>query len=301
MNEKTIISLLDVCGSTLVDITYNHMFDRAIHMKDKTGNSLTECYKISIINYLKESSSPQGYKMLLNTLHHYTRLTTIHKNISLGDCLDLYIHCFVPQMYVTSLNEQQKHDVLSLIFRTTIEKFCKEILTEHLHMIIDEHMDPSNAEILQDTVLKILWYQRESSHQKFIDSQKKPNKSTKVVSKGIKNNAIIKLTESYKKSVEECVSLKRKNNRLEKKFKELQQMFLNHLNIFKNMQVELDELKKKPVQTFSEKKNVTFDVQPIQPEESNEESQIFSFDNEESKSDTEDYDNMFDIGAQYED
>lgn len=298
MNEKTIISLLDVFGSTLVDITYNHMFDRAIHMKDKSGKSLTECYKISIVNYLKEAITPQGYKMLLNTLHHYTRLTTIHKSISLADCLELYIHCFVPQMYVQSLNENQKHDVLSLIFRNTVDKFCKEILTEHLQMIIDEHLDPSNAEILQDTVLKILWTQRELSHKKFIDSQKKTNGPSSTP-KQTKNKAIIKLTQSYKNSVEECVALKRKNNKLLKKFKELQDMFLKHLHIMKTMQSELANMKQ---QTNTPTPKVEKELEIKQPTIDVGDS-MFSFEEKESKSEdqTLDYDNMFDMGAQYED
>jgi hypothetical protein len=291
MNEKTIISLLDVFGSTLVDITYNHMFDRAIHMKDKTGNSLTECYKISIVNYLKESVTPQGYKMLLNTLHHYTRITTIHKNISLADCLNLYVRCFVPQMYVQSLNEQQKHDVLSLVFRTTIDEFCKEIFTEHLHMIIDEHLDPSNAAILQDTVLKILWTQRELSHQKFIDSQKK-SQVKKESDSSNKHMAVVKLTQSYKKSVDECVSLKRKNNKLQKKIKELQEMFLNHLSLFKVMQKELTDLKNNYNNNNTDHintDNTTASIAELKTET------IFNFDEEtkESKSDNE-YD-MFDV------
>lgn len=254
--QEKIISLLDVAGSTIVDIFYNHMYDRAIAMKEKTEHNITDCYRSSIIDYVKGNNTTDFYKVLMNSIHYYTKVSTVYHDISLVECIDLYASLFVPDVYLCSMTEKQKNDVLSMVLRETIGSFSAELLSTHLSMIIDEHQDETNVKILQDLVLKELIRHRDESYLKFIRCEKKlvvPKPNKKVLVKSNKpQKALVKLTRLYKEAINDKVALKQKNTELQLKyktmadqFKSLQTMLLNQIQLYKTKDSELVEYKKK--------------------------------------------------------
>ncbi len=257
--QKKILSLLDVVGSTIVDIFYNHMYDRAIVLKEKTEQNITACYCSAITDYVKTKDTPEFYKTLINSIHYYTRVSTSYTQLSFVDCINLYASLFIPDVYIRSLTEKQKHDVLSMVLRETVKSFADKLLADYLALIIDEHQDPSNISLLQDCVLKELIQHRDSSYKRFVAcEQDKPKragvriKSTvNSTSKAVKTQKMLsKLNSLYRQAVEDRTKLKTKNEDLQTKykaladqFKEMQTMMLNQIKLYRMQEDELMSLK----------------------------------------------------------
>lgn len=252
VDQKAVVTLLDVAGSCITDIVFNHLYDRAIAVHEKTSKGLAECYRQTLGDYIKESNSARFYSVLLNSVHHYTRMSTIYNDLSYPDCVNLYASLFVPQMYIVSLTAEQKLNILSMIFGSTVRKFAAAIIRQYIRCIIDDHNDPSNIEELQDCVLKILLHERDLSYERFIQSQKPTHKqSAKTKAKlPARSMAMVKLTAAFKKSVTDRALLKKRNNALTRKhdmlakqFEDLKTMFLNQLSIHKEQTKAFDNLK----------------------------------------------------------
>lgn len=258
--QKKVLSLLDVLGSTIVDIFYNHMYDRAIAMKERTEQNITACYKKAISDYVATRTSPEFYKMLINSIHYYTRISTIYSDLSFVDCINLYSSLFIPEVYIKSLTEKQKHDMLSMVLRETIKSFSEKLLSDYLSVIIDEHDDPSNIPLLQDSILKELIKHRDHSYSRFISCEQKPvqkkpsgvkleTRTTVVAPKAQKT--LTKISKLYKKTLDDKNRLKEKHMDLQLKYKslvdqtkDLQNMLLNQIKLYKDQEVELDAIKK---------------------------------------------------------
>ncbi len=237
-NEKTVLTLLDVCGSCITDVMYNFLYDRAIAVHEKTSKGLTEAYRQVLGEYVQDSNTPKFHSLLLNTIHHYVRISTIFQDISYPECISLYAGLFVPQMYIPSMTAEQRLNILTMVIGNTVREFANEILCDHIRCIIDDHQDPINVEILQDAVLKILINQRNISYDRFIQSQKenKPKTKKATAAKPLPKKSLAKLSEAFKKSIAERTALKQKNTLLTKKNKmltnqitELKAMFLAQL------------------------------------------------------------------------
>ncbi len=251
--QKKILSLLDVLGSTIVDIFYNHMYDRAISMKEKTEQNITTCYRTAISSYVDTRDGPEFYKTLVNSIHYYTRISTIYSELSFVDCINLYSSLFIPEVYLRSLSEKQKHDILSMILRETIKSFSDKLLADYLSIIIDEHQDPSNISLLQDCVLKELIKHRERNYSRFMNSEdkkKKPAESKKVLgpSKIIKTQKMLtKLNKLYRQALDERDKLRNRHSDLQIKYrsladqsKEMQAMLINQIKLYREKENELD-------------------------------------------------------------
>lgn len=260
-DNKTALSLLDVAGSCVVDIFYNHMYDRSISLHEKTSRGLSECYRQVISEYIAESNDPRFYSVLLNSLHHYVRMSTIYHGIAYTECVKLYTALFVPQMYMPSLTVEQSINILSMILGNVIRIFGDEINQQHIAGIIDSHDDPLNVEILQDSVLKILLREREESYDRFIESQKPDSTRSSSVKKQLANQnqyrqSLQRLTTAFKKSVHERAELKKRNVALVKKnqvlssqFQDLKQMMLTQIASHKEQASIVEELRSRLMNT----------------------------------------------------
>lgn len=276
-DEKTILTLLDVFGSCITDIFYNHLYDRAIAIRERSASqSLTVCYRNVISEYLQESNTSKFYTMLFNSLHHYIRMSTVYSDISYSDCISLFVGMYVPHMYITSLTAEQKINILSNIMKKSISSFAVEILEEHISCIIDDHGDHTNIEVLQDSILKILLQERDRSYTTFVQSQQSSSKKetgkerngvtsdvqTQTQAPPASTQTLVKLTNAFKKSLDERKALKKRNIQLTKKnkilisqFKELKSMFLVQINNQKKQSMLIDDLRTQALNQQTELKS----------------------------------------------
>ena len=280
-DQKTVLSILDISGSCITDIFYNHLFDRAISVHEKTSNCLTECYRGAINDYVAERTSPKFYTLLLNSIHHYVRMSTIYSDISYSDCISLYANLFVPSMYINSLTIEQKVNIVSMILGNVVEAFADEIMEQHMDVIIDDHGDSINIEVLQDAILKILLEERENSYDRFIQSEK-PQKKVVIVDKPKptpkpNQKTMLKLSNAFKKSIEERALLKKRNIALQSKnktltegLKELKGMFLNQITTQKEQSKLIENLRLELQRSKCENKSTMTQTEELRGEEDDE-------------------------------
>lgn len=286
------------------------MYDRAISMKEKTENNITACYCTAITEYVKTSDSPEFYKTLINSIHYYTRVSTIYSDLSFIDCINLYASLFIPEVYIQSLTEKQKHDILSMVLRDTIKSFSNELLSNYLSLIIDEHQDPTNISLLQDIILKELVKHREVSYSRFIkceqpnkkqiDTPKPVTKKSLGLPKIVKTQkTLTKLNRLYKQSLDDKNKLKSKNTDLQNKYKslvdqckDLQTMLLSQIALYKDKEIELNNIKKRS--NVDEKRSNQLNKN-VNKTVSFDEDHISSIELTVNSSDAPDYDGLFDV------
>ncbi len=257
-NDDSVLTMLDICGSCITDIVYNGLFDKAIAIHEKNGIGIAEAYRQVLAFYVKESNTPKFYSEFLNMLYHYVRISTVFDTMSYPDCISTYAGFFVPRMYAASMTSEQKLNILTMVLGHTINEFITKINTEYISCIIDNHQDPINIEILQDAVLKIIITQRNKSYDKFIQSQadlkpveaQKPSqpKCNKQVITNSK--AMMRISTAFKKSIAKKTELEKKNKdlaaknkQLSKQFMDLKELFLKHLNMQKEQNKTINDLK----------------------------------------------------------
>lgn len=279
--DKEVVSLLDIIGSSVVDNFYNHLYDKAIAIKERTNKSITESYRLTIINYIKDHDSPIFYKKLIESIQFYTKMATCYDDISYIQCINLYSKLFIPDQYFMSMTENQKNNLLFMVLKASINTFTQHILSSYISIIIDDHMNSENVVILQNVFLEILLAQRDESYSKFIKvEQSTGGKGVKISTKKNKHKdqIMIKLTKKYKKCIDDYNKLKRKYedikskyNDLQLKGKEMQELFLNQLNDYKSATNEIEHLKKHIMS--SKPKKVEF-VNSIEDDEESKEDKI---------------------------
>ncbi len=270
-NDNTVLTLLDVCGSCITDVMYNFLYDRAIAMHEKTGMGLSEAYRQAVAEYIQESNTPKFYSVLLNTLHHYVRMSTVFNTLSYPDYISLYAGMFVPQMYAKSLTNEQKLNILSMVLGETVREFADRINKEYIRCIIDDHQDTTNVEVLQDCVLKIMLAQRNVNYDRFIESQQdaqtdasKEAPPRKTVMRKAASVQLTKLTDAFKRSIAKKNAVEKKNATLLKKnkqliaqFNELKAMLLSQIAVQKEQAGVIDELKKRLASTVVPARSVS--------------------------------------------
>ncbi len=282
--DKEVLSFLDIIGSAVVDNFYNHLYDKAIHLKERSNSSITECYRIAIGAYLKNDDSSMFYKNLIESIQFYTKMTTCYDDISYVQCINMYARLFVPDQYFASMTESQKTNILFMILKESIKEFSVKVVSSFASSIIDDHLNSDNVVMMQNSFLEILMRNRANSYSKFIQVEKasKPKPSIK----GVKSNqSIINFAKKYKQCVTDYDVLKKKYNSLKSRYdelsskgKDIQQMFLDQINKHKKTESELEAVKRVVVnlqaqlsRQSQEKKMPTVE-DPIAEESSSDES-----------------------------
>jgi hypothetical protein len=175
-----------------------------------------------------------------------------------------------------------------MVLRNSIKVFSENLIEHHLSLIIDEHQDPTNLAVLQDSILKELVKNRDIIYNQFIQSskQKKSSKNFKKDKKDKKASSkrpvpkktqttLLKISNLYKKAVEERTTLKHKYTDLQHKYmdlsdktKQLQETCIQQMKILKEIlanQKKETTTVTKPNDTPSLPSSDSPIVQPIDP------------------------------------
>ena len=220
--DKQTLSFLDIIGSAVIDNFYNNLYDKAIHMKERTNKSITECYRASILNYIKDNDSPSFYKNLINNIQFYTKISTCYDDIGYIQTVNLYSQLFIPNQYFMSMTENQKNNILFMILKETINQLSHNIISNYIMMIIDDHNNSENVLFLQNEILKILLQQREKSYSNFIKIEGDKKQKVLVPKSNKKTTQVIlSMGKRYKKCVDDYNNLKVKFNDLKTKYNDL--------------------------------------------------------------------------------
>ncbi len=210
------ISTYSVIGAYLVDIYYNHLYAEAIKFKNSgKASSITEGYKHAILAFISSIDSkskiykPKHYTSLLTGINEYFTIYTSYSTLTIADCIDKITKEFIPEDYYSSLDKDQKRNILRGILINVIKEFTKSAATEFLSHIIDNHDDPTNIEVLKDKMIDLFLMEREAFYQKFLDSN--VGKKAETVDKAL----AVRMQQEIKTLLHEKVEAQHKATELE--------------------------------------------------------------------------------------
>jgi len=240
--EQSTLSKFDIIGSYFVNLFYNEFYSKANTLKiNGSFDNLTDAYKNILGSYLDFIKKPECFKQIVNGIHAYCISTTKYTTMSHKECIDFMVNEFIPQKLWNSIRETQKNKLFHESINSSITIFITDIISNHLHMIIDNHSHKENITILQDLFLKIILLEKDKIYSKFLNPGN--------------NNTIS--TELFKTKLMELISEKKDltvlNDKLLKNVNILNQLADKNNNII----IELQTKNKSYINTINElKKNI---------------------------------------------
>ena len=210
------LSTYQVIGAYLVDIYYNHLYNEGIKFKDSGKfETITDGYRYAIYVFIQTidvkspSYKPKYYTQLLIGINEFFTIHTSFSTLSLTDCIDKITKEFIPDDYYSSLDKDQKRNILRGVLTNVIKEFSKYIVSETINFIIDNHSDVSNVELLKDKLVDLFIIEREAMYMKFLDNDNITNDK-------MDRNIGKKLEFELKKVIKEKSQLQLKISELEK-------------------------------------------------------------------------------------
>lgn len=230
--DKTVLTIMDICGSCITDVVYNHLYSAALTTSRNNATPLIDAYRQTLLDYSKQSTRAKFHITMLNTMHYYLRVSTRMRQISYPDFVAMYAAIFAPNAPI--MDTDSSINVLTAAIGAAVRAFIAEIVAKHLHCIVEDHSDPGNVEMLQDLALKVLLQQREA------------------ISAPVERHSPVldKLTSAFKRTADKHSALEKKHRALLKRnkemaaqFKELQSMFLRQLETQKTYVKVIQDLR----------------------------------------------------------
>jgi hypothetical protein len=213
--SKKTISTYSIIGAYLVDIYYNHLYNEAIKLKEgRSVQSITEGYKYALSAFLSAMNSKsktynvKSYNVMLIGINEYFSKWSSFSALTIAECIDKISYEFIPADYYNSLDNIQKHNIVYSILTAVIKDFTVAIIDEFLGLIIDNHDDHNNIELLKEKIMELFCKQREEMYNNFIKTSTGRNE---FVSIDIAN----KMRDEIKKLTIENQNLKSKISELE--------------------------------------------------------------------------------------
>jgi hypothetical protein len=174
--SQTTISIYQIVGAYYVDIYYNHLYAEAIKFKTAGSvPSITEGYRHAVYAFLSaldnkaKSYKTENYNTLLKGINEYFVEWTTYTTLTLSECIDKIVKEFVPVDYFNALDREQKRNILRGILIGSIREFTKSVVGEFLGLIIDNHDDRTNVDMMKDKMIDVFIMQREKLFHQFLD------------------------------------------------------------------------------------------------------------------------------------
>jgi len=178
------LSIYQLVGAYLVDIYYNHLYVEASKLKNQGRvPSITEGYKHATFAFVsaldnktkdayksKNNYKAEHYNKLLAGINQYFMLWTSYSSLTLSECIDKIVKEFIPEDYYKALDKDQKRNILRLVIINVIREFTKVVIVEYLNLIIDNHDEPANTDILKERLVDLFIVEREKMFHKFLES-----------------------------------------------------------------------------------------------------------------------------------
>lgn len=275
MNNKysqSTLSKFDIIGSYFVNLYYNEFYIKSKNLKTQgTYNNITDAYKNILSSYVEFSQHPDFFKQIVKGIHTYCISTTRYTTMSHKECIDFMVSEFVPTNLWSSLRETQKNKLFHESLINCIKIFTEKIITNHLHIVIDNHNQPENITILQDLFLTIILLEKDTIFSKFINPNKNINlevfreklqdllnekkkliDNNKILIEKIKtfdqlnqknSNIIIELQKNNKLLINQLENIKNENSELRNNINILNTQILQYTSIIQQYSMHKNKLK----------------------------------------------------------
>lgn len=276
--SQSTLSKFDIIGSYFVNLYYNEFYIKAKNLKTQgTYNNITEAYKNILSSYVEFSNQQDFFRQIVKGIHTYCISTTRHTTMSHKECIDFMVSEFVPNNLWGALRENQKNKLFHESLINCIKIFTEKIITNHLHIIIDNHDHSENITILQDLFLTIILFEKDSIFSKFINpnsdknldifkekvqkliiDKKKISENNKLLNEKVSilenlnkknSNIILELQKNNKIIINELKRLKTENDELKENERNLKKQIYKYINIIKEYNTNRPNYKSKDSNT----------------------------------------------------
>ena len=229
-----IAQTFEIIGSYFCDIYYNHLYLSAKSKKKNTDASNTKPHlSQSITDEYKQAVVAFGYAIKKDKNHYLKAITGMYRfyqtyskytTMTLNQFIDMLLGIFIPEDYINQLDSKQRDQLLVKIVISLIDNLCIFVTRpDILPLIIDNHGDSTNINMLQDHAVETLINERDKMFSLFVSANVSPEQEivTKLKS-SLKDILKSKITlENENKTLKQRVSL------LETKIKELAKELMN--------------------------------------------------------------------------
>jgi hypothetical protein len=270
--SQSTLSKFDIIGSYFVNLYYNEFYTKAHTLRiNGTYENVTDAYKNILSSYLDYTNKPEFFKQIIKGIHAYCISTTKYTTMTHKECIDFMINEFIPQKLWNSIRENQKNKLFHESINNSIKIFTADIISNHLVMIIDNHLHSENIIILQDLFLKIILLEKDKVYSKFLNPD-----NNNMISTELFKTKLLELVNDKKDLTNQNVQLK-KNIEVLKQFLEknssvileLQKKNKENLKNIENLINKLNESNKKntELQLLLSKQSTICKKEPISKNE----------------------------------
>jgi hypothetical protein len=172
--RETIVTY-EVISTYFVDLYYNHLYLEAKKLRvNNSVTSVTEGYKHALNAFLKSMEKPELYKKCLSSLHQYF----IDSGFDglFGNFIERITKEFIPNDYYETVTNKQRYAILRLVLTQANKMYIDKIVRKYIYMIIDNHSDIDNIQLLKNDFNDLLFLEREGMYHRFVATKTKTNK-----------------------------------------------------------------------------------------------------------------------------
>lgn len=167
--DKDTINQFDTVGTYFVKVFYNTLHDRAKNemFSGSKHKSTTDAYRGWITQYVNMLSKSATFdEISAQIFSYYCEDSRMHTNRT--DFIMGFTKLFVPIDYHENLNMMGYITLYKQIITDVVKLFAKEITDNYIKQIIDDHTNKINVRTLQEKIINLFCYYKDSLIQKFV-------------------------------------------------------------------------------------------------------------------------------------
>ncbi len=211
--DSKAMGVFDTMGSYFVDVIYNNHYRIAKDLVRRgAASNITDAYRGTIINYMNGSGRDELFKIIVHKLHEFYQQNSGFHSILLSEFQNKVLSQFIPPEYYSDFADRHKDKTLKEIVVKSVNELGEIVLEPQvLRRIIDNHLDRSNVNLLQDKIVDIFILQREEYYARFAREISKKNTGG-LVDKEVLNKLKDAYIEEKKRSCELAADRERASN-----------------------------------------------------------------------------------------
>lgn len=248
------INIFQLIAAHMTDIFYNYLYVEGKKLKEQgRSESITRGFQLRMYAFVKsldakaKNYKPERFLDFLEGINRYFQLYTVYETLSISDCINKIVHELVPQDFYDQLGKDQKRDILYSALFSCLNKFATTIAQEYCGLVVDDHSNVENIEILKELAVDLLIKERHEMYKKFLDTANTGKKSADTVDGHMARQMQRELHALYKKRDEwekERTELTTKIKQLQASVDEKQQIAMDLLEKYRAARTHLQQLQR---------------------------------------------------------
>ena len=211
------LKTLSFISAYFIELFYNDLYTQAErYYRNKQTATITDGYLASLDAFLQSINqyNSELYSELVHGIHKKFQDYGF-KGLSYQNCIDRIIKEFVPQDYWTTLAFDDKSQLLGTIITNSTNTMIRNIITNRIPDVIDNHGEEENGNIWQDEFIDILILEREKLYHEFINVKTNGYSSDNSLINTMKQEILI-LSQQKNSANQEVHELKKENLHIKK-------------------------------------------------------------------------------------